>query len=210
MHISDGILPARICLAGYAFTGLITRHCLKKIRQEISLQDNIPKASLLTAAFFTASLIHIPIPPTSIHLVLNGAMGSILGYFAFPAILIGLFFQAVMFHHGGLTVLGVNALIIGLPALFAHYLFRLGCRYRQPWLQNVFSFCAGAGSLAISAIAFTLVIITCIAPDLNSGAEQTFSFIALGGYGIQSVIEGFFAVMLITFLRRVKPEMLPF
>ena len=210
MHISDGILPARICLTGYAFTGLITWHCLKKIKTDISPQENIAKASLLTAGFFAASLIHIPIPPSSVHLVLNGAMGSILGYFAFPAILIGLFFQAAMFQHGGLTTLGVNAIIIGLPALFAHYLFRFGCRYRQPWLQNTFSFCAGAGSLAVSAIVFTLVIITCIAPELSNGAERTLSFIALGGYGIQSLIEGFFAVMLITFLRRVKPEMLRF
>ena len=69
-------------------------------------REGVPKASLLTAAFFVASWIHIPVPPTSVHLVLNGLVGAALGYYAFPAILIGLFFQAVMFQHGGLTTPG--------------------------------------------------------------------------------------------------------
>ncbi|NER52196.1 MAG: cobalt transporter CbiM, partial [Symploca sp. SIO1A3] len=125
MHISDGILPASTCILGYATTGGLTWYSLRQINRAQNPQENIPKASLLTAAFFVASWIHIPIPPSSVHLILNGLLGTVLGYHAFPAILIGLFFQAVFFQHGGLSTLGVNAVMIGLPAIFASYLFQL-------------------------------------------------------------------------------------
>ena len=125
MHIPDGILPAKIAIAGYAITGLFTWYSLRKINQLENPQAQIPKASLMTAAFFVASWIHIPFPTGSIHLILNGLLGTVLGYFAFPAILIGLLFQAVMFQHGGLSTLGINAVMMGAPALLAYHTFQL-------------------------------------------------------------------------------------
>ena len=115
MHIPDGVLPVSVTAGGYAATVAITWYSVHKINQKENPREDIPKAALLAAAFFVASLIHIPVPPTSVHLVLSGLLGVTLGYFAFPAILIGLFFQAVMFQHGGLTTLGINAVISRLP-----------------------------------------------------------------------------------------------
>lgn len=210
MHIPDGFVPPGICLAGYGLSGGITWYCLRKISRDRHAQANIPKASLLTAAFFVASLIHIPVPPSSIHLVLNGIVGMILGYYAFLAILIGLFFQAVMFQHGGLSTLGVNAIIMGLPAIFAYYLFR----WRNRWQKNkqlltaILAFAAGVGAVLLSASIFAILLITTISPDLDAATEQKAIILSLAGYGIQAVIEGIFALMLISFLERVKPELL--
>ena len=125
MHIPDGLLPPSVCIYGYAITGGLTWFSLRQINRQPDSQQQIPKASLLTAAFFVASLIHIPIPPFSIHLVLNGMMGLILGYYAFPAILIGLLFQTIFFQHGGLSTLGINGLIMGVPSLMVYYLWSL-------------------------------------------------------------------------------------
>jgi len=117
MHIPDGILPVPVTGAGYAATVATTWYSIRRIKQKENPREDIPKASLLTAAFFVVSWIHIPVPPTSVHLVLNGLLGALLGYYAFPAILIGLFFHAVMFGHGGLTTLGVNVILLtNLPA----------------------------------------------------------------------------------------------
>ena len=113
MHIPDGFVPPSVCIAGYAITGGTTWYCLHKINKEKNPQAKIPKAALLTAAFFVVNAINIPIPPSSLHFVLNGLMGVVLGYYAFPAVLVGLFFEAVMFQHGGLSTLGVNAVIMG-------------------------------------------------------------------------------------------------
>lgn len=210
MHISDGILPPRVCLAGYAITGFCTWYSLRKIRQQTNPTEQIPKASLLTAAFFVSSLIHLPIPPTSIHLILNGLMGVMLGYYAFPAILIGLLFQAIMFQHGGLTTLGVNAAMMGIPALFAYHIFQWGKPWQKEksgWQQGFLAFVAGGGALALSSVIFTLIVLTFISEDLNVQAERTMTFLALGGYSIQAVIEGIVTVMVVSFLQRVKPEL---
>lgn len=210
MHIPDGFLPPQVCLAGYALTGGTTWYCLRQIKRDPSIQSNMPKAALLTAAFFVASLIHIPIPPTSVHLILNGLMGAVLGYYAFPAILIGLFFQAVMFQHGGMSTLGINAVILGVPAIAAYYLFRQKehLQRKRQILTKVLSFIAGAGALLLSAAIFTILLITHISPDMNINAERTAILLSFSGYGIQALIEGIFSVMLISFLEQVKPELL--
>ena len=210
MHIPDGFLPPNICLAGYAITGGVTWYCLNQIKRDRYAQANITKASLLTAAFFIASLIHIPIPPTSVHLILNGLMGAVLGFYAFPAILIGLFFQTVMFQHGGMSTLGVNALILGTPAIAAHFLFRQRDRLqgKRQLLTQTLSFGAGAGALLLSASMFTALMITHISPDMDISAEKTAILLSLGGYSVQALVEGVFSVMLVSFLEQVKPELL--
>ena len=80
---------------------------------------------MLAAAFFVASSIQIPLPPASLHLIFSGLLGAVLGYYAFLAILIGLFFQALFLGHGGFSTLGLNAIIIGVPALVGHAIFQL-------------------------------------------------------------------------------------
>lgn len=210
MHIADGVLPPQVAIAGYALTGGVTWYCLHKINKETNPQENIPKASLLTAAFFVTSLIHIPLPPTSIHLILNGIMGIILGYYSFPAILIGLFFQAAMFGHGGLSTLGINAAMMGIPALLAYQIFNLCHRLgnKQQVSTGIFAFLAGAGALALSAAIFTIVVITTISADIDVETEKIAIYASLIGYSFQALIEGAFTVMLVYFIERVKPELL--
>ena len=208
MHIPDGFVPPSICIAGYAITGGVTWYSLQQIKKDSNPQKKIPRASLFTAAFFVASLIHIPLPPASIHLVLNGMMGAILGYYSFLAILIGLFFQTVMFQHGGLSTLGINAVIMGIPALFAYYIFRISSNGRKKVWTQILAFCAGAGSLLLSAIIFTVIIITNITSDLDAQTEINAIYLSLISYVIQAIIEGVFTVMLISFLEQVKPEIL--
>ncbi len=212
MHISEGILPAKICLIGYGITGLATWYSLRQIHHQSNPTEGIPKASLLTAAFFVASSINIPIPPASVHLVLNGLLGAVLGCYAFPAILVGLLFQAVMFGHGGLSTLGINGVIMGIPALIAAQIFRLhypiGKKGNLTISRNLFAFLAGAIGLGLAAtLFFTLTIL-----NLPSGFEQATETKAIYGLMIAHiplmVIEGIFTVMVVNFLQRVKPELL--
>ncbi|RMD69216.1 MAG: cobalamin biosynthesis protein CbiM, partial [Cyanobacteria bacterium J149] len=46
------------------------------------------------------------------------------------------------------------------------------------------------------------------APDLDIDAEKTAIFTSLIGYGVQALIEGILTVMLISFLEKVKPELI--
>ena len=229
MHISEGFLPAQVCIAGYGTTGLLTWFALKQINRQGNPNEKIPKASLLTAAFFVASSISIPIPPTSVHLLLNGLLGVILGYFAVPAILIGLLFQAMFFGHGGLTALGVNATMMGFPALLAYYIFQLrfnlGSKQQQSSSQShtqsrmpshrqslrqlgTFAFLGGALGLALTAFIFFLLMVTLVSADFDAQAEQTaVTYLTLAHLPL-AVLEGGFTAMLAVFLQRVKPELL--
>jgi len=210
MHIPDGILPVPVTAAGYAATAAVTWYSVRKINKKENPRQDIPKTSLLTAAFFVVSWIHIPVPPTSVHLVLNGLLGAILGYFAFPAILIGLFFQAVMFQHGGLTTLGVNAMIMGLPAIIAHYIFRLR-RFgnkESRWKTGVFGFISGAIAVAMSVSMFVVILLTNIPADLDVGTERAAIYTLAIAHLPLIAIEGFITSLLAVFLQRVRPRIL--
>jgi cobalt/nickel transport system permease protein len=238
MHIPDGILPAQLCVAGYAIASPIAWYSLRQIKRQPDPTSGIPKASLLTAAFFVASSIHIPIPPASIHLMLNGMLGALLGYYAFPAILIGLVFQAILIGHGGLTTLGINALIMGAPALLAYLIFRL--RYplamrlgnsvtnrihsllvrarlsqvskpaenRLSVANGILAFLAGAIGPAGGILIFFVILITNIPAGFDPATERA----AIYGLSLAHIplalIEGAFTTMLVLFLQRVKPELL--
>lgn len=212
MHISEGMLPVQVCVGGYAIASLTTWYSLKKINRQSNPQEDIPKASLFTAAFFVASGIHIPIPPTSVHLVLNGLLGTILGYYAFPAILVGLFFQGVMFGHGGLTTLGVNAIIMGLPALLAYQIFQwryvLKKRTSDNFSASICAFLAGGIAVGLAALMFFAVVITNVLYDSNLQTDQTFIFGLMLAHIPLMVIEGIFTAMVVSFIQRVKPEIL--
>ena len=82
MHIPDGILPASVCVAGYAIAGGVTWVALKQIKKTSDPQVEVPKAALLAAAFFVGSSLSLPVPPVSVHLVLNGLLGIVLGWYA--------------------------------------------------------------------------------------------------------------------------------
>ena len=121
VHIADGILAPEVWVTGFIITGLILIYVLKRTPAE-----EIPKISLVTSAVFIASLIHIPIGPTSVHLILAGLAGILLGRASFPAIFIALLLQAFLFQHGGITTLCINTLNIGVTALISSGIFIAG------------------------------------------------------------------------------------
>src|SRR5438270_4021392 len=129
VHISDGVLTGPWLAAGFAGAALLLWSACYRVRD-----DEIPRIALLTSAFFVASLIHIRVGPTSVHLLLNGLVGAVLGRRAALAIPVGLFLQAALLGHGGLTTLGVNSCVLALPALLAWQLF--GLLRRVPWVRR--------------------------------------------------------------------------
>jgi len=142
--------------------------------------------------------------------VLSGLMGAILGYFAFPAILIGLFFQAVMFGHGGLTTLGINACIMGLPAIVAHFVFRMrkwgGLAGRAK--TGIYGFIAGGLAVSLSIGLFILVAVNSISGSIDAITAQTAIYTLAIAHLALIPIEGAITAMLAVFLLRVRPQIL--
>lgn len=212
MHIPDGFVPPQICIAGYGLSGLITWHCLRQIKRSPDAAAQMPKASLLAAAFFVASSIQIPLPPMSLHLVLSGLLGAVLGYYAFLAILVGLCFQALFLGHGGFSTLGVNALIIGVPALVGYGVFQL-----RHWLPlslkpsvryGISGFLAGSIGMLLAVTLFIGLLIFNVPMGFDAATERA-ALMTLGiAHGPLVIVEGVFTAFLVTFLQRTKPELL--
>lgn len=196
MHISEGILSAPVLIGGAALTAAGTVIGLKKLDL-----DRIVEVSMLTAAFFIASLIHVPIGPASIHLVLNGLLGIMLGWACFPAILVGLLMQALFFQYGGLTVLGVNTLTMALPAVLCFYLVQP--LMKTPRTRPVAGFIAGSCAILLSAIGLALALAL-----TDSGFTATAKIVIAANLPIMA-IEGFITMFIVTFISRVHPDLLP-
>ena len=156
MHISEGVLSGPVLLSGAALAAAGTAIGLKKLDY-----DQIAKAGMLSGAFFVASLIHVPLGPTSVHLIMNGLVGLLLGWAAFPAILVALALQAVFFQFGGITSLGVNTTLMALPAVLCYFAFSPLLFHRRPLVVMAASFACGflsvfmAGVIASLALMFT-------------------------------------------------------
>ena len=118
MHIPDGVLSNPVLLTTGVLAAGGVANGLRKIEHE-----QVPKVAMLAATFFVASLIHVPIGPSNAHLILNGLVGLLLGWAAFPAILVALALQGAFFQFGGITTLGVNTIIMALPAVVGYLMF---------------------------------------------------------------------------------------
>lgn len=212
MHIPDGILPPSVVLGGFAVTAAVTWYSLRRIRRQGDPAADLPKAAMFTAAFLVLGWIHVPVPPVSVHLILNGLMGVVLGWFAFPAILVGLFLQAVLFGHGGLTSLGVNAAMMGLPALLSHGIFRLRdlpfpSGRPSPW-TGVFGFLGGFTGLVAAAATLFVLLVTTVPTNIDAATERAAIGALVLAHVPLGVIEGAATAVVVLFLLRVRPALL--
>ncbi len=196
MHISEGVLSIPVLATGAAVTAAGLVIGLKKMDSE-----KLVTVALLSSVFFVASLVHIPIGPSSAHLILNGLIGLVLGWAAFPAIFIGLLLQAILFQYGGLTVIGVNTATMALPAVLCHYLFR-SMLAKGGRSMSVGSFMCGALSIGLSAILTSFAL--SFTDDSFIGAAQIIVYAHIP----IMIIEGFICLFTYSFLYKVRPEML--
>jgi cobalt/nickel transport system permease protein len=197
MHISDGVLSMPISIGGYAAAVGISALSVRKMHIE-----DVPKISVVTAVFFVASLIHIPIGPTSVHLILNGLAGVILGFSAFVSIFLGLILQSLLLQHGGITAIGVNACMMGIPAFAAYGIFKARLLTRFRYREAAFGAMAGAVAVLLASILLALALIT-------TGEEfLTVAKLAVLAHIPVMVVEGIIIGFCTAFLARVKPEIL--
>ena len=196
MHISEGILTAPVLAGGAVLTTIGTAIGLKKLDY-----DRIMTVSLLSATFFVASLIHVPIGPGSVHLLLGGLLGLILGWGAFPAIVVALSLQTIFFQYGGMLVLGVNGIIIAGPAVLCGLLF-------HPLLAGTKKKQMTAGFLAGFCAMFLSAILMAGALYLSDSGFLRVAGLVLASHFPVMLIEGVITMFVVSFLARVQPEIL--
>jgi cobalt/nickel transport system permease protein len=198
MHISDGALATAWWASGFAGLAVLLLVAVWKVREE-----EIPRIGVLTAAFFVASSVHIKLGvlPTSVHLILNGLVGVVLGRRAALAVAIGLTMQYFLLQHGGLTTIGINACMVCLPALAAGALYPVLRRLGVPAFAR--GVLLGGGAVAATALLDFFVLLWGGKEDWDRLAQ-----LLLLAHVPIVIIEGLMLGVLVRYLEKVKPEML--
>ncbi len=199
MHISEGILNIAACSGGYTLAAALTAYSLKKTDN-----DEIPAIAVMGAAFFTASLIHFKVGVTSVHLTLLGLTAVILGKSSPLAILAGMFFQAVMFQHGGISTLGVNSVVMMLPALIIQQLFRMLTIRKQEKLLYVSVVAGILTFLSVICATILVVLILLFSGQELAGIAVFFSI----SNSVLALVEGVLSGIILYRLLKIKPEMI--
>ncbi|MBO1075530.1 cobalt transporter CbiM [Roseomonas marmotae] len=195
-HIPDGILSAPVLIGGGVAAAAGVALGLKRLDDRL-----IPRAAILAAALFAGSLIAIPVGPSSVHLLLSGLMGIMLGTAIFPAVLVALLLQALLFGFGGLTTLGVNTVNIALPGLLAGMV--LGPLIRStgsPGLRLL------AGMLTGMLPVIGTGALVALALWLSSSDYTPVASVVAATYLPLAIGEAFVTAAAVAFLARVQPD----
>ncbi|MFN3891847.1 MAG: cobalt transporter CbiM [Beijerinckiaceae bacterium] len=196
-HIPDGVLSWPVLAAGGAAAAAAVAVGVRSLDEQ-----QIPRVAIVSAAFFALSLFSIPLGPSSVHLLLGGLMGLILGLAIFPAVLAALLLQAVMFGFGGLTSIGVNTINIALPGAVAGMIFApLVARAdaaRAAFYGGICAACAVLGAGVMVSLSLYL----------SSSDFAASSRVVIISYGPLLVVEALVTGFCVSFVKRVKPELL--
>lgn len=196
MHIADGIVTGPVLAAGFGITAILAAATMRNVDME-----EIPKISVVTAVFFVANFIHIPFVVASIHLILNGLAGVILGKRAFMAIMLGVVLQS-FFGFGGVSVIGVNSVMLGGGALFAYGIWQCRHLVNFPKREVVFGALAGGFGIFFSGCILALALI------FTGEAFLVTAQAVLGYHVVLMFIEGAVTGACVGFLLKAKPDLL--
>ncbi|WP_378941740.1 cobalt transporter CbiM [Mesorhizobium sp. ANAO-SY3R2] len=196
-HIPDGLLSIPVLVGGGIAAAAGVGLALSWLED-----DRIPEIAILSAMFFVASLFAVPVGPSSVHLLLSGLMGLTIGLATFPAVMVGLLLQALLFGFGGLTTLGINTLNIALPGVVFGWLFLPLVRRLQPASAGVAGFFCAAFSVAGTGIGVALAL-------MLSSSDFVPSAKIIGATYVPLMLgEGLITGFAVAFLKRVRPETL--
>ncbi len=218
MHIPDGILPAWLWISGFGLMAVFLAVALFRLRA-MDRKRNIPLLGAVAAAMLVA--MSLEILPIAYHLNLSVVAGILLGpSLGFLAAFIVNLMLALM-GHGGITVIGLNPLLLGTEAVLGHAFF-----FFLPARMPVFWRAAAATVLALCVASLLLIAIVGVShididrfeeghghehaePALpGSGSLMSFAVIVLSLGSLGWLLEGAITGSIIRFIAQVKPDLL--
>jgi cobalt/nickel transport system permease protein len=197
VHLIDDILPPALWLGGYAGTAAAGAVAVRRLTPE-----QVPKVAVVTSAFVVASYVYVPLPlGTSVHLLMNGLVGILLGADALLAIVVALVVH-MLAGQGGFQPLGFTALAVASGALLAHAIFHRMRSQDRPARTAAVGFLAGAAALYWSA--FVIFLALWLSGDSLRDASRLFLIPHAG----LAVVEGIVTAVVVSYLQRVQPSLL--
>ena len=160
LHIPDGILSPVWWVPGYILTAIILVILVKTTKKE-DLQRKMPLAGVGAALMLLGMSVPLGIVP--LHLSLAVMIGLIVGPTLGFLVVFVVNIILALFGHGGITVVGLNTLVIGSEVLIGYFLFSQ--------LRQRLSLGKSAGVAAVIAILISLSMMVAIV-GINVGLPE--------------------------------------
>jgi len=190
MHISEGVLSTSIIITSSLILVPFIIYSIKNLHHK-----EISKVALLSALFFVISTVHLPIGVTSVHFMMLGVIGIMLGWHSFTALLIALLLQALLIGFGGISSLAVNTLNTGIGALSGYYLYKL-LKDRLP--TNITSFIIGFIPILLASVGIAVALI------FTNGEFMTVAKAAVIAHFPLAIVEGIIMIFLFKTLQKYQ------
>jgi len=206
LHIPDGLLP--IWLWGPAVALVLVLLVLTGRAvdpRRIAYQGSLGAMMLAAMA--------VPLGPLDYHLSLAGPIGVLLGPAAAFQVLFIVSLVLAFLGHGGLTVVGLNTMVLAVAAVTAYASYRGLSRRFQPPIAMALGSAAGQ---ALSGLAWLVVVTVALrAPQqpmsLASSAPrlEIVTAVVVAMWLVGMLVEAAVAFGIGRFLARVHPGLLP-
>jgi cobalt/nickel transport system permease protein len=225
IHIPDGILPVWLWVSGFLLMSVFLALSMFRLRKA-DMRKKIPLLGALAAVMLVA--MSLEILPIAYHLNMSVAAGILLGpSLGFMAAFIVNLMLAFV-GHGGITIVGLNTLLLGAEAFLGHTLFYL-FRNKLP------VFWSAAASTVLSLFFASILLIGIVGVshvdaelfahhheqeggvteqaherhhEPESSSLRTFAVIVLSLGSIGWIIESAITGAVMQFIAKVKPDLL--
>ena len=232
IHLPDGILPIWLWVSGYIAVILIWATLLRFMKKD-NLTKRLPLLGMMAAVMVLGASVEII--PIAYHVNLTVISGILLG----PSLIFLATFVVnvilALFGHGGITVIGLNTLILSIEGVAGYFLFRFLWRLLRR--LTLATFLATFLALAISTFAMIGVVSLGTshyeelihqeeegmigfefgkekeahqkesAPEKEANLKRFISIILPLGF-IGWVLEGIITVLVTRYIQRLRPDLL--
>ena len=226
LHLPDGALPWWLWLPGLVVAGVVLWAVSRRHRHDGA--DRLALLATMSALMLAA--MTVPLGPLGYHLSLAPVVGMLLGSglaFVAAAVVNGIL---ALLGHGGISVVGINILILGTAASLGRWIYLwLAPRRGTVWAAALAATVAHAGALLVY-----LAVVGAAGVAPNPGVAHAHEIVAAGAVAdgailwrevltrlgkfallslpfwiVGTVIESLVAGGIMGFIARVSPSLLP-
>jgi len=231
IHFPDGVLPVWLWASGYIVVILIWTVLLRSLKKN-NLTKRLPLLGMMAAVMVLGASVEII--PIAYHVNLTVISGILLGpSLIFLATLVVNVILA-LFGHGGITVIGLNTVVLSIEGVAGYFLFRLFWRLLRR--LTLAAFFATFLALAVSTFAMIGVVSLGIShyeelihqekggiigfefgkekephqesmPEKEVNLKRFISIVLPLGF-IGWVLEGIITVLVARYIQRLRPDLL--
>ncbi|MEN4017073.1 MAG: energy-coupling factor ABC transporter permease [Methanobacterium sp.] len=202
MHLPDGLIPLWQSVIYWILAIIVLALYLFKLSKSEEKEKITINTAILAAVTIAVSSLSIPSPfGVPLHLFVIPLVVILLGPLSGVAVaFLCLVVQFFLLGFGGITTLGANTLSIGVALSFSTYIFY---KLLSGLDERMSIFSGTLMGIVIAALAQVVIIMVAGAGTLEMLMAALIPF-----YLFIGVIEGVSNVFIISFISKVKPELL--